>query len=351
MDLSTRYLGLTLRSPLVIGAAAPLTDDLDTLLRLEDAGAAAIVLHSLFEEQIEQDNLDLYHRLQQGTESFAEALTYFPEPDVFHMGPAQYLEHIRRAKERLQIPIIASINGFTPGGWTDYARQIEQAGADALELNIYSIPTELHRLGADIEQEYLDILNSVRATVQLPIAVKLSPYFSNLANMAYRLSQAGADALVLFNRFYQPDIDVENLEVRPHLFLSTAQDMRLPMRWIAILYRKIAIDFAATGGIQHGIDVVRLVMAGATATMVVGALMRHGIGYLRQMEQELRHWLDEHDYESLAQLRGTMSQQYCPNPSEFERVQYMKVLQTYKPDWHGTEGHAAPVAPEERSLR
>lgn len=331
MNLTTTYMGLELRSPLVVGAAAPLTEDLDNIKRMEDFGAAAVVLHSLFEEQIEQDLFELHHHLQQGIESYAEALTYFPEPDIFHVGPDLYLEHIRKAKEIVNIPIIASLNGSTMGGWTTYARQIEQAGADALELNIYSIPTELHLTGADIEQEYLDILRAVKTVVTIPVAVKLSPYFTNMANMAHRLALEGANALVLFNRFYQPDIDVEDLEVRPSVLLSTPQAMRLPMRWIAILYGQVLTDFAATGGIHKGIDVVRMVMAGAKITMVVSALLRHGIEHLQDIERELRQWMRDHDYGSITQMHGTMSQLYCPNPRDFERVQYMKALQTYKP--------------------
>ncbi|HEY9819051.1 MAG TPA: dihydroorotate dehydrogenase-like protein [Candidatus Obscuribacterales bacterium] len=333
MDLTTIYLGLELRSPLVVGAAAPLTEDIQHLRQMEDAGAAAVVLHSLFEEQLRSDRLELHHHLEYGTESFAEALTYFPEPDLFHVGTDIYLNHIRAAKDMVDIPIIASLNGSTLGGWTDYARQIQAAGADALEINIYAIPTDLHTSAADIEQQYLDILKAVKSVVQIPVAVKLSPYFSNMAHMAHQLYEAGTDGLVLFNRFYQPDIDIEELEVRPHVLLSTPQDMRLPMRWIALLYGRIPVDFAATSGIHKGQDVVRMLMAGATVTQLVSVLLRHGIGHLKNIEQELQTWLQEHDYESVQQLRGSMSQLRCPNPSEFERAQYMKAIQTYQPDW------------------
>ena len=329
MDLTTTYMGLELRSPLVVGAAAPLSEDIDNLKRMEDAGAGAVVLHSLFEEQIEQEMFELHHHLQYGTESYPEALTYFPEPEIFHVGPVLYLEHIRNAKESVKIPIIASLNGSTLGGWTNYARQIAQAGADALELNIYYIPTDPHLTSAEIEQQYLDILKAVKASVTIPVAVKLSSYFTNMANMANRLTLVGANALVLFNRFYQPDIDIEALEVKPNILLSTSQAMRLPMRWIAILYGRIDTDLAATSGIQRGVDVVRMVMAGAKVTMIVGALMRHGIEHLQEIERELQQWMQEHDYTSLSQLQGTMSQLYCPHPSEFERVQYMKAIQTY----------------------
>jgi dihydroorotate dehydrogenase (fumarate) len=331
MNLTTTYLGLELRSPLVVGAAAPLSEDLDNIKRLEDAGAAAIVLHSLFEEQIEQEMLADHHHSHYGTNSFAEALTYFPEPDIFHVGPELYLEHIRRAKEMLRIPIIASLNGCSLGGWTSYAQQIEQAGADALELNIYAIPTDMYLSSDDLEIQYLNILSAVKSAINIPVAVKLSPYFTNLSCMAHQLQLGGADALVLFNRFYQPDIDIDNLDVVPHVLLSSPQDMRLPMRWIALLYDRVTLDLAATGGIHKGADVVRMLMAGAQVTMLVSVLLRHGIEHLQTIEQELEMWLVEHEYHSVRQLQGTMSQAYCPTPSEFERVQYMKAIQTYQP--------------------
>lgn len=340
MDLTTRYMGLELRSPLIVGAAAPLTEDVGNLKRMEDAGAAAVVLHSLFEEQIRKDSLELHHHLEYGTHSFAEALTYFPEPDFFHVGPEAYLEHIRRAKSSVDIPIIASLNGSTTGGWIDYARQIEQAGADALELNIYNIPTDIDLPGFALEQQYVEVVSTVRAAVNIPVAVKLSPYFSNMANMAKRLSEAGANGLVLFNRFYQPDIDVDELEVRPHVLLSTPQNMRLPMRWIAILYHRVNVDFAATSGVHRATDVVRMCMAGAKATQMVSVLLRHGIEYLRSIHLDLVQWLEEHEYESIQQLQGTMSQQNCPDPHEFERAQYMKAVQSFHPNWMASVDHA-----------
>jgi dihydroorotate dehydrogenase (fumarate) len=337
MTLTTTYLGLTLRSPLVVGAAAPLSEDLDTLKRLEDAGAAAVVMHSVFEEQIRQDRLELHHHLEYGTHSFAEALTYFPEPEIFPVGSEQYLDHIRQAKEKLDIPIIGSLNGSSLGGWVEYAQNIQQAGADAIELNIYWIPTDLDLSGAEVEAQYLEIVKQVKAQVTIPVAVKLSPFFSNTANMAKRLCEAGADALVLFNRFYQPDIDIEALEVRPQLLLSTPQSLRLPMHWIGLLYGRIPADLAATSGIHNAQDVVRLLMAGAAVTQLVAALLRHGVDHLRSIEQDLVNWLTEHEYESVPQLRGTMSQRNCPDPSQFERVQYMKTLQTYHPHWSMVE--------------
>ena len=333
MDLTTQYLGLTLKSPLVVGAAAPLTEDIDNFRWLEDSGASAIVMHSLFEEQIRRERLEIHHHTEFGTESFAEALTYFPEPETFHVGTEAYLEHIREAKRRVDIPIIANLNGATLGGWIDYAKQVQEAGANAIELNIYWIPTDLNLSGADVEQDYIDIVRSVKESVQIPVAVKISPFFSNMANMAKRLSEAGADGLVLFNRFYQPDIDIENLEIQPNLILSAPQDMRLPLTWIALLYGKLPVSLAATSGISRAEDVVKLLMAGADVTMLVATLLRHGIGHIKTIEEEVIQWLTDHEYESLAQLRGSMSQQKCPNPSDFERVQYMRAIQSYHPIW------------------
>ncbi|MCA1992796.1 MAG: dihydroorotate dehydrogenase-like protein [Coleofasciculus sp. S288] len=332
MDLTTTYMGLTLRSPLIVGAAAPLTEDIDNIKRMEDAGAAAVVLHSLFEEQLRQERLELHHHLEYGTESFPEALTYFPEPEIFHVGSEEYLNHIRKAKEIVNIPIIASLNGSTLGGWTHYAKEIEQAGADALELNIYYVPTDMNITGEQVEQNYIDILRAVKSEVNIPVAIKLSPFFSNMANMAKQLTDAGANALVLFNRFYQPDVDLEALEVKPNVLLSTPQAMRLPMRWIAILYGRLSVDFAATSGIHKGQDVLKMLMVGANVTEIVSVLLRHGIGHLRDIEQEIVHWMEENEYESVMQMRGSMSQINCPDESAFERAQYMKAIQTYKPE-------------------
>ena len=333
MDLSTTYLGMKLRTPLV-PSASPLSEELDGIRRMEDAGAAAVVLYSLFEEQLLLDRLELDHHLTEGTESFAEAITFIPEPEEFHLGPEGYLEHIRRAKEATKIPIIASLNGVSSGGWIDYARLIEQAGADALELNIYYIPTAPELTGAEVEQTYLDILHMVKSVITIPVAVKLSPFFSSLANIAAQLDSAGAGGLVLFNRFYQPDIDLENLVVRPNVILSTPQALRLPMRWIAILYGRIKADLAATSGIHTAQDVIKMILAGASVTMLCSVLMRHGIERLRVIEEGLRQWMEEHEYDSVQQMRGSMSQRNCANPSEFERAQYMRALQSYKPAWY-----------------
>ena len=333
MDLTTTYLGLTLKSPLVVGAAGPLTEDLGNIRWLEDSGAAAIVLHSLFEEQIRRERLEINHHMEHGTESFAEALTYFPEPEVFHVGTEAYLDHIRIAKTMVDVPIIGSLNGFTLGGWTDYAKQMEEAGADAIELNIYWIPTDLDMSGADVEQHYFDVVRAVKEVVNIPLAVKLSPYFSNMAYMAKRLCEAGANGLVLFNRFYEPDIDIENLEVQPSLILSHHSDMLLPLNWIALLHDRVPASLAATTGINKAEDVIKMLMAGADVTMLVATLLRHGIGHLKTIEEELITWLQEHEYESLDVLRGSMSQRNSPNPSEFERVQYMRAVQSYHPIW------------------
>ncbi|EAM51287.1 dihydroorotate dehydrogenase-like protein [Crocosphaera watsonii WH 8501] len=341
MDLTTTYLGMTLKSPLVVGSCAPLTEDIDNIKRMEDAGAAAVVLHSFFEEQLRREQLELHHHLTYGTESFAEALSYFPEPEIFHIGSEEYLEHIRISKEELDIPVIASLNGSTLGGWLDYSQQIEQAGADALELNIYYVPTDLDIPGGEIEQNYLDILKAVKSEINIPVAIKLSPYFSNIANMTKRLGEAGADGLVLFNRFYQPDIDLNNLEVYPNVLLSTPQSLRLPMRWIAILYGKIEADLASTSGIHHASDVIKMVMAGAKITQVVSALLRHGIHYLATLEEAIQKWMEENEYESIQQMQGSLSQLNCPDPTAFERSQYMKALQTYAPIWRSRKEASA----------
>lgn len=332
MDLTTTYLGLKLRSPLIVGAAATLTENINNIKRMEDAGAAAVVLHSLFEEQLTQEQYELHHHLEYGTHSFAEALSYFPEPEVFHTGPEDYLNHIRRAKEMVDMPIIASLNGSTLGGWTDYAQQLQQAGADALELNIYYVPTDFDLTASQVESNYLEILHAVKSAVTIPVAIKLSPFFSNMANMAKQLTEAGADGLVLFNRFYQPDINIEALEVQPNVLLSTPQAMRLPMRWIAILYGRLNIDLAATSGIHKHQDVLKMLMAGANATLLVSVLLRHGIEHIQVIEQGMRQWMEEYEYESVKQMQGSMSQINCPDESAFERAQYMKAIQSYQPE-------------------
>ena len=330
MDLSTKYLGLKLRTPLV-ASASPLSETLDGLKRLEDAGASAVVLSSLFEEQLHKDRDELLHRLTENTNSFAEAQTFFPAVTDFHWGPEAYLEHIRKAKKAVRTPIIASLNGTSFGGWTNYARDIEAAGADAIELNIYFIPTDPSVPGEAIERTHLNILQSVKKATKLPVAVKLSPFFSSIAHMAKRLDEAGADGLVLFNRFYQPDFDLDRLELRPNLLLSTPQALRLPLHWTAVLHGKVKADLAATSGVHAAGDVLKLLMAGASVTMMASALFKFGIDHIRVVEQELVRWMEEREYESVAQMRGSMSQMNCADPGAFERQQYIRTLTTYKP--------------------
>jgi len=330
MDLTTTYLGLKLRTPLV-PSASPLSEDIDNIKHMEDAGASAVVLHSLFEEQLRQDRAELAHNLEQGTESFAEALTYFPEPETFHLGPEEYLKHIARAKKAVRIPIIASLNGSSAGGWTQYAKLIQQAGAAALELNIYYIPTNANLPAGEVEQTYLDILNAVKKEVTIPVAVKLSPFFTNFACVARKLDEAGANGLVLFNRFYQPDIDLETLEVKPNILLSTPMAMRLPLRWVAILRGQVRASLAATSGIHRATDVLKMLMAGADVAMLCSVLLRHGIPQIGVIERDLVAWMEEHEYESVAQLKGSLSQKNCPAPSAFERAQYMRAISSYPP--------------------
>jgi len=328
MNLTTKYLGLTLKNPLV-PAAGPLAERVSTVREMEDAGASAVVLYSLFEEQIRHEAEELDHFLAYGTESFAEAVTYFPEAAEYRLGPEEYLAHLGKLKEAVDIPVIASLNGATVGGWVDYAKQIEQAGADALELNIYLIAADPKLSSTDLERRYLEILQAVRGAVKIPIAVKLSPFFSALASMACRLDEAGADGLVLFNRFYQPDIDLETLEVVPNLVLSGPFEMRLPLRWIAILYGHIACSLAGNRGISTGEDIIKMVMAGADVTQVCSVLLREGVGHLTVMLNDVQRWMAEHEYESVAQMKGSMSQKACADPTAFERANYVKVLHSY----------------------
>ncbi|MCA9973277.1 MAG: dihydroorotate dehydrogenase-like protein [Anaerolineales bacterium] len=328
MDLSTTYLGLQLKNPLV-PSSSPLTRSLDSLRRMEDAGASAVVLYSLFEEQITLESEMLNHYLTQGIESFPEALDYFPEAPDYQVGPDAYLEHIRRAKAALDIPIIGSLNGVSTGGWVNYARKIEEAGADALELNVYYVATDLLLNGTEVEQIYLDILQDVKAAVSIPVAMKLSPYFSAMGNMARRLADGGADGLVLFNRFYQPDLDPVNLDVVPHLVLSSSNEMRLPLRWIAILYGRIPADLALTTGIHTVEDVVKGLMAGASVTMMASTLLKNGIGRIAELHSALQQWMTEYEYDSVAQMKGSLSQINVAEPAAFERANYMRVLSSY----------------------
>jgi len=325
IDLTTKYLGLQLRTPLV-ASASPLSQEISGIRNLEDAGASAVVLFSVFEEQLHKEALELELHLNAGTESFAESVTYFPHSSEFHTGPEEYLNHIRKAKSAVDIPIIASLNGSTLGGWSKYAKQVEQAGADAIECNLYSIPANLDIPGSEIERSYLDILREVKTSVQIPVAAKLSPFFSNTGNFAKRLDQLGTDGLVLFNRFYQPDIDLEELEIKPNVLLSTPQALRLPLTWIGILYGRIRASLAATSGVHAPEDVLKLLMVGADVTMMCSALLLHGIGYLRYVEKGVVDWMEKHEYESVHQMQGSMSQQRCADPGAFERAQYMRAV-------------------------
>jgi len=311
-----------------VPSASPLSQEIASIRRLEDAGASAVVLYSLFEEQLRQESLELDHHLSTGTESFAESLTYFPQASEFRLGPEGYLEHIRKAKEAVDIPIIASLNGATVGGWTKFAQEIEQAGADALECNIYYIPTDPELKAAEIEQTYVDIVWAVKSAISIPVAIKISPFFTNVANVAKRLDDAGADGLVLFNRFYQPDIDLEELEIRPNVLLSTPQALRLPLTWIGILYGKLKASLAATGGIHDPQDAIKMLMVGANVTMLCSSLLRNGINQLRHLERGIVDWMEQHEYESVKQMQGSMSQLRCPDPSAFERAQYMRAVKS-----------------------
>ena len=330
MNLTTNYLGLQLKNP-VVASSSSLSHTVESIRRLEDAGAAAVVMYSLFEEQIGFDSYYIDYHLTQGIDSYAESISYFPDMQSYNVGPDAYMELIRRAKEAVDIPIIGSLNGASVGGWTDYAALIEEAGADALELNVYYVPTNTEISGIEVEVLYLDILSAVRQAVNIPVAVKLSPFFSSIANMASRLTDHGADGLVLFNRFYQPDFDLENLEVAPRLVLSNSNELRLPLRWVAILYGRLDVDLAITSGIHTSQDVIKGLMAGAKVTMMASELLQNGVRRIGQVLNEVTTWLTEHEYESVMQMIGAMSQKHCAEPAAFERANYMKMLQSYRP--------------------
>jgi len=330
MSLATNYLGLPLKNPLV-ASSSPLSHTLDSIQRLEDAGASAVVMYSLFEEQITFDSLYVDHYLRSNADSFAESLSYFPEMDQYNVWPDEYLKLIRRAKETVDIPIIGSLNGVSMGGWTNYASLIEDAGADALELNIYYVPTSLEITGREVEDIYVDMLRQVKRAVTIPLSIKLSPFFSSVANMSKRLADHGANGLVLFNRFYQPDLDLENLEVAPRLVLSNSNELRLPLRWVAILYGRILADLAITTGIHTRDDVLKGLMAGAKVTMMASELLQNGLRRVKEILREIEQWMDEHEYESVAQMIGSMSQQHCTEPAAFERANYMKTLDSFQP--------------------
>ncbi len=329
MDLQTTYLGLTLKHP-IVASASPLSTNLANIKRLEDAGAAAIVLFSLFEEQIRHEQEAFDHFNQVGTESFAESVTYFPAIKDYHTSADAYLKLIREARDATSIPIIASLNGMTDSGWVSYAQQMQQAGANALELNIYYIPADLTTSGRDVEERYLAIVKAVKAAVTIPVALKLSPFFSAVGHMARQFDDAGIDGLVLFNRFYQPDYDLEKLEVLTNLELSTSSEIRLPLLWIAILYGRLKASLAATTGVHTPEDVVKYLMAGADAVMTTSALLKQGVHHMSNLVYGLRTWLEQRDYASVQQMKGSMSQQKVANPSAFERANYIKILESYK---------------------
>jgi dihydroorotate dehydrogenase (fumarate) len=330
MDLTTYYMGLKLRHP-IVASSSPLSHTVEGIKRLEDAGASAVVMYSLFEEQVSLESYYIDHYLSHGTESYSEAVTYFPDLLHYNQGPDAYIELISRAKEKVDIPIIGSLNGISPGGWIEYASLIEEAGADALELNVYFIPTSAEMSSEDVENVYTDILRSVKKAVSIPVAMKLSPYFSSTPHMARQLSEWGADALVLFNRFYQPDFDLEKLEVVPRLVLSNSDELRLPLTWVAILYGRVAVDFAITSGIHTHTDVLKALMAGANVTMMASELLQNGMKRIGQILEGMKEWMEQHEYSTVRQMIGSMSQQHVTEPTAFERANYMKMLDAYRP--------------------
>jgi dihydroorotate dehydrogenase (fumarate) len=329
-DLTTKYLGLTLKSPLVV-SPSPLSTELDNLKKMEDAGAGAIVLHSLFEEQLLAESDALDEALWQGREHYAESLSFFPDKEDYRLGPESYLELLAKAKQTLSIPVMGSLNGVSEGGWIDYAKKMEDAGADAIELNVYYIPTQTGRNAAAVEQVYEDLVRSVVSSVKIPVAVKVGPYFSAMANMSEKLCGAGAKGLVLFNRFYQPDFDLNELEVTRGLNLSDSTELLLRLRWVAILFERVACDFAVTGGVHTGEDVIKSMMAGARVAMTTSALLKRGIGHLKTLEEQVTAWMEEHEYDSIEMMQGSMSQRSVGDPAAFERANYMRILTEYTP--------------------
>ncbi|MBS1518650.1 MAG: dihydroorotate dehydrogenase-like protein [Bacteroidetes bacterium] len=329
MDLTTTYMGIKLKNPLV-ASASPLSKTIDSAKACEDAGLSAIVCYSLFEEQLLHEAGELDHYLTTTAESYAEALSYFPEISDYNLGPAEYLEHISRMKSALEIPVIGSINGASRGGWINYAKQIEQAGADGVELNIFYIPTDFDKKGTEVEEMYIDIIRSIKSVVKIPVAVKVSPYFSAMANMTKKMDEAGADALVLFNRFYQPDIDLENLDVFPNLELSNQWELRLPLRWIAVLHGNIRASLAATSGIHTYTDILKVMMVGGDVAMVCSELLKKGISRASEMLNEMKIWMEEKEYDSISQMQGSMDYRSVSQPEAYERANYMKILNSYK---------------------
>ncbi len=340
VDLSTSYLGLHLSTP-IIASASPLSQRVETVLRLEEAGVSAVVMYSLFEEQIIHQSLEMDHLLSHGADSFAEALSYLPDTGRYSVGPERYIDNLAQLKRKVHIPVIGSLNGVSPGGWVHYAKLMEDAGADAVELNIYYIPTDPEVTSAELEQTYVDLVQAVRSEIAIPLSVKLSPYFTALPNLVARLAEAGANGLVLFNRFYQPDFDLERLEVVPNLHLSTSDELRMPLRAVALLYGRVPVDFAITSGVHTAHDVLKSMMAGAHAAMMASALL-HGDGpaHVYEVLTDLRNWMIEHEYESIRQMQGSMSQQAVAEPAAFERANYMKVLGSFRFS-HGSSAHSS----------
>ena len=336
MDLTTSYMGLALKNPFV-ASASPLSESVDTIRRLEDHGAGAVVMFSLFEEQIRHDREAMEHFMGLGTESVGEALSYFPQVAEYDVGPAQYLDLIRKASEAVDVPIIASLNGVTPRGWTAFARQMQDAGAKGLELNVYYIPTEMYCTGVQVEQQYLDVLRAVKAAVTIPVAVKVGPYFSSFAHMAGQLDAAGADALVLFNRFYQPDFDIETRTVVPSLALSRPEEMRLPLLWIALLHGRVGASLAATTGVHGAVEAIKYLMAGADVVMSTSALLQQGPAFLSRLVADVSGWMQRKGYTSVSKMRGSMSQQSIPDSTAFVRGNYIRVLESYKPAWQAAK--------------
>lgn len=328
VDLTTSYLGLSLKNPLV-ASASPLSKRVDTALQLEEAGVSAIVMYSLFEEQIIQESLKLDRDLSRGIESYAEAPTYLPDYGMYSIGPESYLEHLKNVKDAVKIPVIGSLNGVSTGGWVDYAKKIEQTGADALELNLYDLATDPNLTSAQLEDSYIALVADICKQLSIPLAVKLSPFFTSLPNFARHLVEAGADGLVLFNRFYQPDFDLDELHVVPNLVLSNSHELRLPLRWIAILYGRVQADFALTSGVHTAVDVIKALMAGASVAMVASEFLQKGTARATEILVELNAWMDEREYVSVNQMKGSMSQQSVADPAAFERANYMAVLSSY----------------------
>lgn len=331
VDLTTNYLGLKLKNPLV-ASPSPLSEKVNNVKRMEEAGVSAVVMYSLFEEQIIHESLELDHFLNRGTESFAEALTYFPDMGKYSLAPDKYIETLEKTKQAVNIPVLGSLNGVSTGGWIEYARKIQDAGADGLELNLYYLPADLNLTSSQLEDNYIKLVSDIRASIKIPLAIKLAPFFTALPNFASRLVAAGADGLVLFNRFYQPDLDLENLDVVPNLVLSNSDELRLPLRWIAILYGKVKVDLALTTGVHTPEDAIKAIMAGANVAMTTSAILKRGTQAIVQILDGMEAWMIDHEYVSIQQMRGSMSQGSVADPESFERANYMKVLNSFNPE-------------------